>query len=470
MMKTRWTNQNARSSHQKYRVRIPEGIMAQRNLLAFVRGAVVKAGLIIACALCSSCASLYTTKYTEEQLQQVSPPAEIEIPVLVRRMNKGLLIPIRIKSAQRLSLSEHSLAAEALAEKFVRRGDGRVVAELRNLLEERYRPACVPVLIEALEKKNWKYVQRACWILGRYREQNAAERLIEQMDRDDWRVRLAVAWALGSIAEGEVDNFIGRELTARLIEEDVVVVQYAIAKALERCGDTEAIPVLLKIAKEETENGHVQVHQLWSMNWQNQWFLGPARPLYSTGSAAVRSLAAITVRGMKDDTSMSAFFVEKVKAQGLEGVAPVYEILVALGEEGAESILLEALENTGNETMALDFLESGNEKLAEGAKAWLASTRLSRGAKKTLRLMAGALGGALEMQADAISYRAQRASWGDTFVPVAPDRPWETLNEGSWVRRRHQEREEANRALKDAYARPSGAEAAPTWRELRIDK
>ncbi|MBM3240142.1 hypothetical protein FJZ31_27980 [Candidatus Poribacteria bacterium] len=54
----------------------------------------------------------------------------------------------------------------------------------------------------------------------------------------------------------------------------------------------------------------------------------------------------------------------------LKKVAEDYKSFIARGEEGTEGLLIFVLQRYGSETMAEDFFNCGNSKLAEAARRW----------------------------------------------------------------------------------------------------
>ena len=87
------------------------------------------------------------------------------------------------------------------------------------------------------------------------------------------------------------------------------------------------------------------------------------------GNAFSRKLAANALVELKDPRSEQPLLTA-LKNKDLDVVTGAYSFFIAVGEPGSEEILINALNKLGNSDMATDFLNCGNNMLAEAATKW----------------------------------------------------------------------------------------------------
>lgn len=83
----------------------------------------------------------------------------------------------------------------------------------------------------------------------------------------------------------------------------------------------------------------------------------------------VRKFSARAI-GEMNDIRAAEILLDALKSKELEVVMGAYRFFIRHGESGSESILMEALNNSWNRTMACEFLNCGNEKLEKAASDW----------------------------------------------------------------------------------------------------
>lgn len=112
----------------------------------------------------------------------------------------------------------------------------------------------------------------------------------------------------------------------------------------------------------------------------------PSNILGRIGGPALQPLLkALTVEETKDE-ALAALVVmdnynrgalkpidDALKKKDYSYVATHYPLYIRLGRAGSEPTLVEALNRHGDQAMALDYLNAGNEKLEQGARAWARS-------------------------------------------------------------------------------------------------
>ncbi len=69
----------------------------------------------------------------------------------------------------------------------------------------------------------------------------------------------------------------------------------------------------------------------------------------------------------------TAHLVSALERRDYELIADLALFFVMLGKSGSERAMIDALNSAGDSVMAIQFLNSGNAKLAQGARAWAAS-------------------------------------------------------------------------------------------------
>lgn len=93
--------------------------------------------------------------------------------------------------------------------------------------------------------------------------------------------------------------------------------------------------------------------------------------LFQDENEMTRTLAAQTLMST-DDSKAKTALIAALKKRNLAVLAGGYSFYVALGQPGSEEVLAEALEQRGDQRMAEYFLNCGNFKLEEAARAWAA--------------------------------------------------------------------------------------------------
>jgi HEAT repeat protein len=81
-------------------------------------------------------------------------------------------------------------------------------------------------------------------------------------------------------------------------------------------------------------------------------------------------LAAAKALGEIGDPVAANFLFTALHNHNTEIVAAARDFFIRRGEPGSEDALIDALDKSGDEGMATEFLNSGNQKLADAAHAW----------------------------------------------------------------------------------------------------
>jgi HEAT repeat protein len=80
--------------------------------------------------------------------------------------------------------------------------------------------------------------------------------------------------------------------------------------------------------------------------------------------------AAAKALGEIGDPEAANFLFAALHKHNTEIVAAARDFFIKRGEPGTEDALIDALDKSGDEGMAAEFLNSGNQKLADAAHAW----------------------------------------------------------------------------------------------------
>ncbi len=118
---------------------------------------------------------------------------------------------------------------------------------------------------------------------------------------------------------------------------------------------------------------------LWS-NYEDKWYVlqmmgEEAVPLLTSTMKgknrdnAITSSMCLVYMG-KDEPSAVKWFTDTLANKDLKSIASYYMYYIALGQEGSEQVISDALIKYGSKQMALDCLNSGNDKLDAAGRKW----------------------------------------------------------------------------------------------------
>jgi hypothetical protein len=71
----------------------------------------------------------------------------------------------------------------------------------------------------------------------------------------------------------------------------------------------------------------------------------------------------------RDETQLKPL-LDALHQRDLNTIATTYDFYIAWGEPGSEPVLIQTLEQYGDDFMATSFLNSGNDKLVKAAEEW----------------------------------------------------------------------------------------------------
>lgn len=292
----------------------------------------------------------------------------------------------RIEAIKTLALRNEARAAEALISA-LQDPDGNIrVSASQNL--SLMGDAAVEPLIAAL--KDPATASNAAGALGEIGDTRAVEPLIALLKDETSQNRDAAAVALGKLGDPRaVDPLIA------FLRDATAWNRNTAALALGEIGDPQAIePLLAALAVENDQNTchsiivaldyfkDPRAIEAWLNTVREKRCYLDIRYLAAYGEAAVQPLVAALKEEdwQVQNTAVDALMLigdpaidpmmAVYAAQDWKAVAVACNYYVALGREGTEPGLITALETYGDSSMAVTFLNSGNEALYEAAKKW----------------------------------------------------------------------------------------------------
>lgn len=191
-------------------------------------------------------------------------------------------------------------------------------------------PAVDP-LIAALKNPHAGVRGSVAHALGEIKEPRAVDTLIAALKDPDLSVRGEAADALAKIGAPAVDPLI----VVRK-DPDAFVRRFA-TKALSQINDPRTVEPLLGAMKDSIPGGRI--------------------------------LASHALSQTNDPRAISALLAALAE-HDKEVIAAAYPFFIGRGEPGSEDALIESLNWIDNFRMSEDFLNSGNAKLEEAARAW----------------------------------------------------------------------------------------------------
>lgn len=151
------------------------------------------------------------------------------------------------------------------------------------------------------------------------------------------------------------------------------------AAALGEAGDERGLPVLLSALKDTSQAVRVEaIFALGDIDTATSRFFPGDRTVPALaqalrdGDEQVRRTAAAVLGEFAedDDRAAASALMAALKQKRVELVSAAYGFFVVKGEAGSESVLIEALNRYGTRDMAVDYLNCGNARLQNTARAW----------------------------------------------------------------------------------------------------
>ncbi len=172
--------------------------------------------------------------------------------------------------------------------------------------------------------------------------------LIKALKDTNEAVRLRSAYILADIGSPAIEPLI------EALKDDDRNVRYAAAEAIRFA------------ATDEKHEDKVRTRDLLTVE--------PLIELLNDTEQDIRQKALLAIKetGYKyeNDTRIVEILNEALKKKDLATMADFYDYFIRKGEKGTEGILKKILDKFGSKTMAEDFINCGNEKLARIARTW----------------------------------------------------------------------------------------------------
>ena len=201
----------------------------------------------------------------------------------------------------------------------------------REALEKAGNSAVDP-LIALLHDPDPNMQQTAANTLGALKSSRAVDPLLEALHSSDPALRSAAAGALGQIGDKRAAD----PLLAALQDPSGSVRSDA-AGALGSLKESRAVPQLIAFSNGQDAD---------------------------LGNISIRSLAEI------DDSQADGYLMAQFRARNWNLIAQAATFFVSRGDAGSEDVLIQALDKTGSQSLAVTLLNSGNEKLHTAADDW----------------------------------------------------------------------------------------------------
>lgn len=211
---------------------------------------------------------------------------------------------------------------------------------------------------------DWAVRSAAATALGDIGDDRATPALLDAVRDWDVRVREHAGIALGRLGgEAVVAALSGR------LEETPRQLRDGLAAAFGELGGERSVEVLVTLLEEGP--GHVRVAALGALGKVGTPAAADAviRALEGRSEDATRRAAATSLAGFDSGETDEALF-RALERGDLAAVAGAYRFFIGEGREGTEGTLIAALNVAGDDSMALSFLSSHNEKLEEAARVW----------------------------------------------------------------------------------------------------
>jgi len=232
--------------------------------------------------------------------------------------------------------------------------DVRVRQEAAEALGETKDPSAIRPLTKALKKDEyWDVREAAATALGEIGDEAAVKNLLNALEKDEnGNVQGAAAAALGEIgAEKAVDPLI------EALDYKSSEARKEAAKALGKIKDTSAIEPLMETLRDDDP----RVRQ------NTAYALGE---LAITFSETKLRGSDSTVVVMNEQTRAIKKLDDALSSEEMDIIAGAYSYYIKKGEEQSLELLEKAIYIYGNEDMAADYLNSGNQRLEQAALYW----------------------------------------------------------------------------------------------------
>ena len=236
---------------------------------------------------------------------------------------------VRMSVLWELVEREDPRAIDAVVDAF--RPDSGIDPSFLYVLLDEMEEGAEEVLIRALEVADASVLPKIIDRLVALESVESVPQLIDLLGREDFDGRIEVIESLGEIGDPTAVPAL-----LSLLEDEDVKIRTAAIEALGNFDDPAVFEMLVELLEDDA-------------------------PVIQ--KAAANSLCKFS------ETALAPLF-DSLWNLDLEQVAKTYRFFIAWGEPGSEAILGLALRDFGDQSMALAFLNSGNEVLEEAGRIW----------------------------------------------------------------------------------------------------
>jgi HEAT repeat protein len=236
---------------------------------------------------------------------------------------------VRMSVLWELVEREDPRAVDALVAAFS--PDSEIEPAFLYMLLDKMDDGAEEVLIRSLEVADASLLPEITERLVDLGSEAAIPYLIELLDREDFDDRVGVIEVLGEIGDPAA-----LPTLLSMLEEEDVKIRTAAVVALGNFDDPAVFEALVELLEDD--------------------------------APVLQKAAAKTLCNLSEATLAPLF--DALWSLDLEMVAKTYRFFIAWGEPGSEGIMIMALNDYGNKSMALAFLNSGNEALEAAGKTW----------------------------------------------------------------------------------------------------
>ncbi|MCX7708506.1 MAG: HEAT repeat domain-containing protein [Clostridia bacterium] len=218
--------------------------------------------------------------------------------------------------------------------------------------------------LKALLKEESPEIRKcALYGLACLKDQDSAAAIIPMLKNSDMGVRKFAAFSLGCIQEPASI----KPLIDAMCEENSET-RSAGTQAVFRFGSAATKQLELKL-KEPSLQTYAKIEIIQALSEiGDRASQDSLTAILKDPDEAVRKSAANALAKM--DETAREYLISLLNSRNMEIIAHIYSYYIQIGVEGSENLLIQALEHYADKEMAMDYLNSENDKLKNAAIQW----------------------------------------------------------------------------------------------------
>ena len=220
----------------------------------------------------------------------------------------------------------------------------------------------VSQLIANLSNPDPRIRQGAVMALGDSKDPRAVGPLIDALK--DPSVR---DWATSALSHIKDPRAVEPLIALLKNKNTASFVRASAAKVFGNIKDPRAIDPLIATSKDTDQ--HARWSAIWALANIGEPAVGPLIVVLKDPNYLDRLFAASSLSEINDVRAVSAL-LEAWRNRDFAVIAGADSFFIKRGEPGSEDALIEALNHYGDSGLATDFVNSGNTKLEDAARAW----------------------------------------------------------------------------------------------------